>query len=422
MRRTGIVLTGTLVGQGSLMLASPLVTRLYAPEQLGALAVFTSVAAVLGTLSLLRLDSVILLPRSERAAVSAVALAVSASTVIGIFLAVLGLVVAAPLAERMNAPDLRAQWPLLCVTVVLIAFAQILGSWLGRRGDYTGLGIRAGAQGLGQTVTQLVSGIFGATTTGLLASLGAGYALSLGGMTGRGGLAKRPKPRLRLMVGVLSRYRRFPLVFSWSALLNSVGQHAPLVIVSALFGQLEVGLFALCIRVLASPVAVIGQALGKVFQAESAEDIRNATPALHRRVRHTAVLLAGCASPLVIAVLLFGPQLFSVAFGNPWAVAGEYARYLVLSYLLQFIASPLSSLLLLTESQGVQLSWDISRTMLVIVAPLVVHESGGDAQAVIMAIATSQGLMYGLLLMLCLRSARVHDRACFEAKSREAVS
>jgi O-antigen/teichoic acid export membrane protein len=37
---------------------------------------------------------------------------------------------------------------------------------------------------------------------------------------------------------------------------------------------------------------------------------------------------------------LFGPWLFSLVFGEAWAVAGEYARWLALFFLFNFINKP----------------------------------------------------------------------------------
>ena len=59
------LLTGTTVAQLIPFLISPIITRLYSPEDLGRLALFVSIISILSIISTCKYDAAILLPKEE---------------------------------------------------------------------------------------------------------------------------------------------------------------------------------------------------------------------------------------------------------------------------------------------------------------------------------------------------------------------
>ena len=59
------LVSGTTIAQLIGILASPILTRLYAPEAFGALALFTSITSILGVIACLRYELAIMLPESD---------------------------------------------------------------------------------------------------------------------------------------------------------------------------------------------------------------------------------------------------------------------------------------------------------------------------------------------------------------------
>lgn len=100
--------------------------------------------------------------------------------------------------------------------------------------------------------------------------------------------------------------------------------------------------------------------------------------------------------------------MFSLVLGPNWREAGELARLLAPSLLLQFIAVPVSQTLTILERQGVQLDWDISRLVLVCLVPLTVHIMGGDLRATVGGYSAALTICY--LALLWLTDARIAAR------------
>jgi O-antigen/teichoic acid export membrane protein len=257
--------------------------------------------------------------------------------------------------------------------------------------------------------TQVGLGLAGVRPLGLLLGVGVGRLVALGGLVSRRGLLRQPRPTLAGMRVAVRRFRRFPLLATPSALINSAGLEVPLLLVSALYGDARAGLLGLTVRVFSGPTAIIGQAVSQVFTGESSAAIREPEGKLGRLLRGAALrlLLLGALPAAVLVVS--GPWLFRLVFGPEWTEAGEYARYLALAYLAQFAVTPVSSTLFLLERQGQELAWGATRLLLTAGAVAVCGLAGVSILVAIIALAVGQVISYVLLYVLCLRATDAAD-------------
>jgi O-antigen/teichoic acid export membrane protein len=188
-----------------------------------------------------------------------------------------------------------------------------------------------------------------------------------------------------------------------------IGAQAPFIVIGAFYGPTTLGLMGLTARVLAAPVAIIGQAVAALYRGEASATIRTGDRGLHGSFRSTVMRLLVLG--LVPAALLVtgGPAIFRVAFGDQWSDAGMYAQLLAVGYLAQFAVSPTSQILVLLELQGRQLAWDISRLALSAGCPLACAVLDARPPVAVGALAVAQVASYGCLYLLCARAAKRHD-------------
>jgi O-antigen/teichoic acid export membrane protein len=123
----------------------------------------------------------------------------------------------------------------------------------------------------------------------------------------------------------------------------------PPILFASFFGAAAAGLYSLANRVLQLPMSLIGGAIGQVFFAEAAEanrrgEIGQLVAGLHSKLAHI-----GMAPALLL--ILIGPDLFAIVFGEQWRVAGEFARWMAPWIYLVFVSSPLSTLFAVMEKQ-----------------------------------------------------------------------
>jgi O-antigen/teichoic acid export membrane protein len=400
---------GSIAGQGLVMLSYPLLTRLYDAAEFGLLTVFSSVVTIISISSSAALNRAIPIPPSEAEAADVAWTALAAVAVTTALTAVVGVFAAGPIADLLGQPRLAHYWWLIPLTVFIMGSYKVLSVWMVRSRSYGAIGRRNVLQGVGQVATQVALGLMQVRPIGLLLGLAVGRLFGFGGLLTRDGLLRQPRPNWAALRRTLSRYRRFPLLTVPSGLLNSGGLELPLLIVSALYGDVRAGLLGLTVRVVGVPTVIIGDAIAQVFIGESSAARRESKGSLASMQRYLVVrlLMIGVLPTAVLVVA--GPWLFGVLFGPTWTEAGNYARVLALAYLVQFAVNPISATLQLLERQGQSLAWAGVRLVLTTTGPLVCGLVGAPVLLAVATLSLGHVLGYALMYVLCLRAAKASD-------------
>jgi len=351
------LLTGTGLAQAIALAASPLLSRLFAPEDFGVFALFQSVVAVLAILATGRYELAVVLPASDDDAWQLLLLALSIA--FGTTLLSLALVAFAGrwLAAEAGQASLAPWLYLLPLSVALTALVNTLGCWANRRRQYAQLAGNRVVQSAGGTAATLGLGAAGWAAPGLLlgGAIGQGIAAALLAWQARGD--RRPLHRRRLLA--LARgYRNFPRLNLPHALLDALQASALLAVLGVAFGSQVLGWYAFALRIARTPLAMLGASVGQVFQQRAAQ-VWNEGGDLAALARRTTAKLALIAAPFAV-LLLFAPPLFAWAFGADWREAGVQARILAPWMLLNFLTSPLSQLPLVVGRQGQALGFGIA--------------------------------------------------------------
>lgn len=412
------ILSGSVIGQGAVLAVSPALTRLYSPADFAALAAITAISSVLGGLITLTWERATALPRSDVQASAVLFLGVCSTVFLSAILFAAAWWLRAELKEVFRSDVFVEYWWLTPLTVSTISLYALASSWLVRKQEYRGLAIRDGAQGIAQASSAVLLGLLAVTPLGLVSSLFVGRVTGLLGVVAVGSGNGLRRATFADVIATAKRYRKFPLVSTWSRLLNSLGLQLPLLLVVALFGSYEAGLFALTVRVLASPVGIVANAVTQAFEGTFAASLRGSgallAPLVIRSARNLAII--GALPAATIAAT--GPILFAWIFGPTWEESGIYAQILILAYFLQFVVSPVSRTLILLEHQGTQFAWDFARAVGASGAVILVAVAGGPFPLAILGLAVVQITSYGVLFVLCLVRARRADRASTVVRAR----
>ncbi|WP_111411791.1 lipopolysaccharide biosynthesis protein [Billgrantia lactosivorans] len=348
-RGVSVLVGGTAGAQLLTIAAAPLLTRLYAPEDFGLLAVYGGLLALFTVVASGRYQLAIPLPETEREAAEVLALSlavVGLTTLVALLLVVLG---GRTLVAALGVPSLSPWLWLLPLGVAFAGGYQAVSHWSVRTRAFTALASTRIKQSLALLAIQFIASPLG------------GGGLLLGHAAGQGaGTLTLARPALRAVAehrvtvaGVWAaarRYRKFPLYSSWSGLFNTLGKQLPPLLFAALFSPVAAGLYALAHRVLAMPMTLIGEAVGKVFFSSAAEAHRRGE--LGPLVARVHAILAHIAMPPAIVLMAIGPDLFALVFGERWREAGEFARWMAPWIYLVFMTSPLSHLFSVLERQG----------------------------------------------------------------------
>jgi O-antigen/teichoic acid export membrane protein len=348
VRGVGVLVGGTAASQILLLLAAPLLTRLYSPENFGLLAVYTGLLALFSVVASLRYELAIPLPKSDIVAGNLLALSL---LIVFLMTAISGLMIVLAgeeIARLLNEPALVSYFWLLPAGVLFSGIYKVFNLWAIRVKSFGDIAKTSISQTLASLTVQLVGFKLGgiALLFGQLIGQGTGsFRLASSALKNRG----ITKCSWTGIWGVAKRYKQFPIFSTWSGLFNTAGTQLPPLMFAALFGSAAAGLYVLSHRVLAMPIVIIGDALGKVFFSNAAEAYRNGDLAPLVEKVHTK--LAEIVMPVILILVIIGPDMFAFIFGEDWVQAGVFSRYMAPWLYIVFITSPLSLLFTIMERQ-----------------------------------------------------------------------
>lgn len=397
-RSVSIVAGGTAMAQSIAVAASPILTRIYKPVDFGGLQVFISLMALALVAASGRYEVALLLPEDEQSAIDILAVAIVCVCLTAAVAAGAVLICHYHWMLPASMSVLRGHMWLLPVSVLGGGLYQSLSYWVMRHHGYQQVASTKFTQAGAQVATQLGAGCFH-TSLGLLLGDAAGRIIGSGRFLRE--LWRNYHSQIRAirpsrMMQLAIRYRDYPLVSMWGALINASGLALPSLFLAQYYGAQDTGWFALVNRVLGVPGALIGASIAQVYTSEAAKLSRSDPRRLMYIFRKTTrqMLYAGLAPCILFT--LFAPWLFAFIFGPGWREAGEYARYLAFMFYAGFINSPVTMTLNILERQGAQFAWDASRLALTLLSMLVPWHFGFGPRIAILGYGIAMTLMYGV--------------------------
>ncbi len=356
LSRATVLVSGTAGGQLIIILSSPILTRLYGPEDFGVLAVYAALLAGITLVASVRYELAIPLPHGEGPAASLLGLSLLFAVVTTLL--TLGAVAlwGEAAAQMANVPGLVPYLWLLPVGVFVGGWNKALTFWALRIGAFKQLAWIRLQQAAGMVSSQVALGMAGAGPFGLLVGQVVGIGTGLTGLIRKAGPSRRALRKatsLRRLWAVGRRYRRFPLFSTWSDVANVAGMQLPPILFATLFSPVTAGLYMLAQRVANIPVAFVSEAMGKSFLVAAVPARREGRlPDLALEV--FSLLLRIGLAPLVLTAFI-APELFSVAFGPDWVEAGQYLRWISPWAASVFLFVPMMTLYVVLERQRTDL-------------------------------------------------------------------
>jgi O-antigen/teichoic acid export membrane protein len=184
-------------------------------------------------------------------------------------------------------------------------------------------------------------------------------------------------------------------------------QGAP-VILGLYYSMAAAGLYFLVQRLMAAPLALVGQSVAQVLTAELGRRLsQNEGGCLRLFIKSSGGLLLIGGIPITL-VGVFGEDVLPWLLGPEWKQAGAYLLALTPFFVGQFVMSPLANFLNILGRQGALLLWDGLR--LVVALPGLILPGlfwDWEAEQSLWLFSALMALFYAglwLLLFSCLRS------------------
>lgn len=364
----------TGLAQALVLLASPVITRLYTQQDFGAFALALGISAFFGSVAAGRLEIAIPIAKSkldaERRFLLGIVFTIASSGVV-LILTVMCLFAGTNKGEFWSSRLLLLISP-LCFAIAASQLSSSLNLW---HKNYRSYGISKLMQGFSTGLFQIGFGFGGLGSLGLILAQGAAYIV-LAAFNLRYALSDSAKElwssgaQLKL---TLAECRQFPTTLVAAAIFNQGSQQLPLIAISQFFGLFETGLFALTYRLCSTPLGLIGQSVSQVYASEiRVQLIDPVTLRTHFLTMVRRLFLLGM---LLVAGLVVAVKIFDHIglFGSGWSGMTTIALCLSPSLLADFIATPVSATLSYLQKQKYQLAWDFGRFIAILLALLTTH-------------------------------------------------
>ena len=350
------LLTGTTVAQAIPVAISPILTRIYTPEDFGLFSIFIAITAIFGSTVNARYDLAIMLPKKDEDAINLFALGFVITTIISFCIFILILIFNENLVYYLGNKEIGIWLYFLPLTIFLTGIWNILSNFNNRKKKYKILAKATILKSILLASLQLCIGYFKSGVTGLISGQIISNAfvnikLILIILKDKTFVSKISKTK---MISLGKRYINFPKFLVWGVLANTLSHNLISILISMFYSVTTLGFFSLVQRLLGMPSSLIGQSIGQVY-------FQQATKEKQKTGRAVKTFNNALKKLLIIGVPSFGflffftEDLFAIIFGENWRMAGKYAKILLPLFFIRFVSSSLSSTNVIFEKQKIGL-------------------------------------------------------------------
>jgi O-antigen/teichoic acid export membrane protein len=372
LKNVSIMLTGAVAGQSVSILLSPVLTRIFSPQQFGILSVYTAILTIIVVVASLRLEMTLPLAANDEEAVNLAAVCGCALIVMTGVLAVCAFSFPMAWARLIWPTALDAFRVRIYCGLLVLGFFCLGGYFIAlylatRQSAFRSIANTRIAQGVVGPVSQIGLGLLQTGAHGLVLGSILGQSAGTFGLLRKVIGDRRELLRTiswRRMMELARRYRRFPLIASWAALLDAAGGNQLLyLLVSIEFSARIAGFIFLAERIVSRPLSLIGTSILQVFIGEAGKTVSSDPGKLKSRFYQVTTRQLLIAAVWILAANVFAAALFPVVFGARWSEGVIYLEAMSLGYLVQAVVLPVFHTLQLMEKQSLAAAWQVGRLL-----------------------------------------------------------
>lgn len=368
-RNIAIVAGGNVTARLIGIVSAPIITRLYLPADYGIYSIFGSIFGIVGSLATLRYAVTIPIAESEKLSDNILKLCFFITSSLSLLWVVCVALFGDFFAAKYNTNRIIPYLWFIPIVFFCTGIYEALNNWALREKRFNLITRTKIRQSTSSATVKIGLGALGISPLGLFIGQVADNAAGIGSLFSK---LRQVKPSFfknfswHEIKFVAKRYKKFPLVQSWSQLLLSLGAQLPVLLIGAYYGTEVVGVFGLAMGMINMPMDLIGQSVAQVYFSEIAKYGKN-NPQKIYNLSISIIKKMFWVGLIPVGVLIaFGPWLFKTVFGPEWINAGLYARYFSMVVLTRFISSPVTNIFNVLEKQGTQFFLNIVRVVLVL--------------------------------------------------------
>jgi len=356
------LMTGTTIAQAIPIAISPILTRIYTPEDFGMFALYMSVASILSVVATGRYELAIMLPKKDEDAINIVALSIMISFFVSFITLLIVFFFNAPLTSLLGNPEISAWLYFIPLTVLLTGIYQSFNYWSNRKKEYKRLATSRIIQSGTTASSNLGMGFGGSGGAGLIGSsiLGQGVAsFVLGRMILNEESHYFSKIKKLKIYALSRRYIKFPTWNLFSSFISTLRENILIFAFSKYFELSFLGFYFFAKRLLLVPSGILVNAFSDVFYQKISKitlysEIYNIAYAYFRKLFYILTF------PFILFVLLLD-TIIPIVFGEEWATLSIYLLIISFPIYFNILLGHFSKILLTTDNQDVSFYFHLAK-------------------------------------------------------------
>jgi O-antigen/teichoic acid export membrane protein len=392
---------GTSVSQGIPIILSPILSRLFTPQEFGLFAIISTITIIINVISTGKYETVIVIAKTRKEAINLVALSLILSFVISLFVLILFSLFSNVLINALHQPNIK-YWIFLCPLIsLLISVYTCYNEWCIRNSQFVILAYNKVVNSSSISLSNVFFGVF-RTSGGLV--LGEILGRTITAIFCIAEVARKKMFQFKdisiLRMRILSKkYIDCPKFIMPGQFMNTFGGQAIILLIASFFGDTVVGYYSMTGIVLYVPSTIISTAVRDVFkQRATAEfNIKGNCVDIFKRITITITILSFFVFGILFFIL---PDLFSFAFGEKWRIAGEYARILCPMVFISFISESVFGIFIIAGKMKAVLFWQATYLSVNVLSLIIGYYLFKDIKMVLLCFMIGKSFvhLYGLYL------------------------
>lgn len=365
-----VMVVGRVIAQALPILITPLLTRIYSPEEFGIFAIYSSVVSLIAMLSNGRYCLSIILPKDREMAKYLVILSSFLTIFATVIFYIITLIFGVRIFEALNAKAINDYIFLLALNILIVGLYEAIYFYALREKEFRLLSSSVIVQAIVLVLVRIITGLLGYTDIGLVISYILGFLVAY--------IQLVVKLKLRIdfklfksnIKGLILKYINFPKFSLFSDTLGNLSNSLPNIFLNKFFGSGEVGYLSLSDKILGTPIWFITSSVGDVFKQEASELYRNGKSCKTLFIKTSKTLFYVGIIPFLL-IFLFVPPLVPFVFGDIWAPAGAYIRIFSIMFFTTFVITPTAHMPYIVNKQQYAALFQGSRIVSIFVAFIV---------------------------------------------------
>ena len=370
------LMTGTTIAQAIPIAISPLLTRIYTPEDFGLFALFFAMISIFGSVANGRYELAIMLPEKNEDAINIFALGFIITVLLSLFLLIVILIFHDNIVNYLDNEKIGIWLYFVPFAVFFVGLFNILNYYNTRKKEYKSLANAKIIKSIILAVTQLSigfikQGAMGLITGQILSQFFANIRLLKNIVKDETILSYISKKNILQQA---KKYKDFPKFSLWGVFANTLSIQFTNILISSFFSVATLGFYSLVQKILGMPSALIGGSIGQVFfqEASEAKQKYGKASSVFKRTVKKLLLIGAVAFGLLYFIV---EDLFALVFSEEWRIAGIYAQIVIPFFFIRFVSASVSTIYDIFDGLKIELIWQVSLMLGIIIILYIFKDS-----------------------------------------------